>query len=230
MQDELRTSEPKGQRWQLSNVRKSNGALAVSLAIGWFQIRRLAGGLVDYSRCRARCDGLELDHFLSLRTCNAMRSPSLEKAATTVAAEEISAKPRSDDWMTGDWVVMLLDAGYPDGVTLKSVLQAMGAQVLIGPHTAEANQSPLIVVHAWNRDKPEVSFRIKMARSLFPDALVCFVTGKIKPQFSAAIYDDARCALVAAGVWFVCNEFEGGPAVGTHVASNHLSKTDDVRA
>jgi hypothetical protein len=112
-----------------------------------------------------------------------------------------------DTWIDDDCAVILLDAEYPEGLTLTSVLQAVGVQVFIGPHTAEAGSAPLLLVHAWNRAKPDVAFRMDMARHLFPGALVCFVTGKLGTAAATQIYEDARSALVAAGIGFVCGEF-----------------------
>jgi hypothetical protein len=106
-------------------------------------------------------------------------------------------------WADEDYEVILLDGDRPDGMTLRSVLQAMGAQVHLGPHTAETDRTPLILVHARNRHQPEIATRLGIARHVFPTAPVGFVTGDIVPAFAATGHDDARRLLGAAGIGFV---------------------------
>lgn len=113
----------------------------------------------------------------------------------------------NEDWFNEDWAVILLDSEYPESQTLKSVLSAIGVQVFIGPHSVSAEVAPLILVHAWNRNDPDVAHRIEIARHTYPEAVVCYVTGRVGPARQHAVFDDARMALEAAGIGFICNEF-----------------------
>lgn len=116
------------------------------------------------------------------------------------------------DWAADGCEVILLDAECPEGLALKSRLQSFGLQVLIGPYAHAEEALPLIVLHALNRRKPEMQFRLRAARELFPDALVCFVTGSMAQTFTSSNFNDARLALSAAGVGFVCDETGTGLA------------------
>lgn len=111
-----------------------------------------------------------------------------------------------DSWADNCWEVIVLDAEFPEGLALKSKLQAVGAQVFVGPNAVAEESTPLIVLHASNRNKPAVQFRLQTARDLFPDALICFVTGSRTETVMTSDFNDARLALSAAGVGFVCDE------------------------
>jgi hypothetical protein len=112
----------------------------------------------------------------------------------------------TDVWFDNGWDVVLLDAEFPEGLALKSKLQAAGLQVFIGPDGNAGEILPLIVLHATNRGKAAVQSRLEAARDLFPDALVCFVTGGMAQTVTSSNFNDARLALSAAGVGFVCDE------------------------
>jgi hypothetical protein len=113
-------------------------------------------------------------------------------------------------WVDEDYDVILLDADCPDGMALKSILQALGAQVHLGPHTVEKASEPLILVHAGNRHRPDIAFRLDLARHAFPNALVGFITGDVVPAQVLTARDDVRDILGAAGIGLVCGPVSHG--------------------
>jgi hypothetical protein len=109
----------------------------------------------------------------------------------------------SPSWTDDAYSVVLLDADFPDGMTLRSVLQALGVEVHSGPHCVDAQTSPLILLHTCNRQCPEVSIRLEVARRLLPESAIGFVTGDFLPEFDAIAFDDARRLLGSVGIGFV---------------------------
>ena len=121
--------------------------------------------------------------------------------------DDLAAVPsnlvQSDVWGDEDYTVILLDGDFPDGLELRSVLQSVGVQVHIGPHTVLSDEVPVILVHARNRHRAEVALRMDVARRIFPDAAIGFVTGERSASMPIHAYSDARVVLGAAGIGFV---------------------------
>jgi hypothetical protein len=107
-------------------------------------------------------------------------------------------------WVDDEDAVILLDGECPEGLMLSATLRAMGMQVFLGPHIDEAIKSPLILMRACNRNKDEIVRRLQLARQIFPEAPVCFVTDHNGPITALPLYEDSRDVLRAAGIGFVC--------------------------
>jgi hypothetical protein len=106
-------------------------------------------------------------------------------------------------WIDEDCIAILLDADCPEGMELRSILQAVGVQVAMGPSFGLDDAMPLILVHAANRSRPEVKARMQLARDIYPDAPVVFVTRSDRRAPVQAALDEVRAILRARGIGFV---------------------------
>jgi hypothetical protein len=142
----------------------------------------------------------------SARNRGGERMSANESTAPHIAVSDDGASllPREAliDLLEEDYSVILLDADFPEGMALRSSLQAMGVQVHIGPHSIEGDGLPVIMLCASSRQRSDIKGRLKLAQVHFPEAAIAFVTGKASTSSFGSIYEDARRLLCAAGIGF----------------------------
>lgn len=112
---------------------------------------------------------------------------TLEKKKVDIAVEE--------KLIEDDYIVVLLDHNYPEGMSLRSSLQSMGVPVYIGFDIVASDSTPLIVLHAQNRNRTDVASRLEYSRRVYPEAEVIFIIGQLPHSLSPDGHKDPYAAL-----------------------------------
>ncbi len=113
----------------------------------------------------------------------------------------------SDDYATDsdveNCVVLIEDHSCKEN-SLKSLIMSLGLEVYLGLNGVSEDQNPIILIHSRLRPKAEIENHLFAAKNYFKQAPVCFITGVSDALCNQSNYNDARAALAAAGIMFIC--------------------------